>query len=95
MLSFLIQLCLLLQFHADGSIMARLKAIHFSWRSFLSVAWLTGVQLVIFFCSRFCSISLKRMVCELQLISRIIAKASPSCLDLTIIEKVIRYLCSH
>ena len=38
---------------ASDSMMARLKAIHFSLlgRSLLSVAWPTGVQLVFFFCS--------------------------------------------
>ena len=39
----------------SDSMMARLKAIHFSWwcRSCSSVAWPTGLQLVFFFCSRF------------------------------------------
>ena len=38
---------------ASDSMMARLQAIDFSWlgRSFLSVAWPTGVQLMFFFCS--------------------------------------------
>ena len=39
----------------SDSIMARPKAIHFSWLGpeFSSVAWSTGAQLIIFFCFRF------------------------------------------
>ena len=40
---------------ASDSIMARPKAIHFSWLGpeLSSVAWSTGAQLIIFFCFRF------------------------------------------
>ena len=40
---------------ASDSIMPRPKAIHFSWlgQELSSVAWSTGVQLIIFFCFRF------------------------------------------
>ena len=40
---------------ASDSMMARPKAIHFSWLGpeLSSVAWSTGAQLIIFFCFRF------------------------------------------
>ena len=40
---------------ASDSMMARPKAIHFSWfgPELSSVAWSTGAQLIIFFCFRF------------------------------------------
>ena len=40
---------------ASGSMMARPKAIHFSWLGpeLSSVAWSTGAQLIIFLCFRF------------------------------------------